>query len=235
MSLFPPWKLWLRYRVLKHLLLNRPGHTVSCSQTGEDMIIRAAIDAVDRGFYVDIGAFHPIGFSNTYHFYFRGWRGLNVDATPGSMRLFRLLRPRDINVEACVDVVPGVERDFHMFELPALNTITAAGLRAGIETHGAKLLRTVRLVTTTVNELLAAHVPRGQPIHFMTFDVEGMDEKLIAGLDFDTYRPWVLCFEDKAADVAAQLDSTTVRLLRAKGYAVVGATPLSVIMKRMDV
>ncbi|MGH7941367.1 MAG: hypothetical protein ACREFR_09875, partial [Limisphaerales bacterium] len=34
------------------------------------------------GFYVDIGAFAPFQHSNTYWFYRRGWKGINVDATP---------------------------------------------------------------------------------------------------------------------------------------------------------
>ena len=51
------------------------------------------------GFYVDVGAFHPTLFSNTYFFYLNGWRGLNIEARPGSKQLFDKLRPKDINVE----------------------------------------------------------------------------------------------------------------------------------------
>src|ERR1043166_5586415 len=52
------------------------------------------------GFYVDVGAFAPKQFSNTYSFYQRGWRGINIDATPGSSALFKKVRPRDISIEA---------------------------------------------------------------------------------------------------------------------------------------
>jgi Methyltransferase FkbM domain len=226
--------MWLRYRLLRRLILNRSGYFVSCSQTGEDMIIRALLDHVREGFYVDIGAYHPVGFSNTYHFYQRGWRGLNIDANPGAMRLFERLRPRDINVQACVDVVAGIQREFHIFDRPALNTITESGLQAGLRVHGAKLVQTVRLVTRTLNDLLAKHVPDGQPIHFLTIDVEGLDYELLRTLDFARYSPSVVCFEDRGFDETGPIMTPTIKLLSESGYSVAGMTPLSVIMRRGD-
>src|SRR5690348_6806843 len=74
----------------------------SYSQQGEDLILRILFSHVDRGFFVDVGAFEPRQFSNTYFFYRRGWRGINIDATPGTVSAFNKLRPRDINVEAAV-------------------------------------------------------------------------------------------------------------------------------------
>ena len=72
----------------------------SYSQEGEDMLLDRFLEDRSVGFYVDVGAHHPKRFSNTYRLYCRGWRGLNIDANPGSMTLFQKLRPRDINVEA---------------------------------------------------------------------------------------------------------------------------------------
>jgi len=74
----------------------------SYSQEGEDMILRRLFENQERGLYVDIGAYHPKKFSNTYFFYRAGWIGINVDAMPGSMKKFRSRRPRDINIEAAI-------------------------------------------------------------------------------------------------------------------------------------
>ena len=41
----------------------------SYSQEGEDMILRRIFVNSNSGFYVDVGAFHPTRFSNTYLFY----------------------------------------------------------------------------------------------------------------------------------------------------------------------
>ena len=105
--------MYARFRLNSHA-----SYYLSCSQFGEDMIVRHLLADVPIGFYVDIGAHHPVYYSNTYHFYCRGWRGINVDARTGSMELFNLLRPRDINVEGCVDAVPNRARSSFCLTLP---------------------------------------------------------------------------------------------------------------------
>src|SRR3712207_7299724 len=44
-----------------------------------------------------------------------GWSGINIDATPGSMGLFREIRPRDINLEMAVGAGAG-ELTFFVFD-----------------------------------------------------------------------------------------------------------------------
>ena len=78
------------------------------SQNGEDSVLLRIFDNKNDGFYVDIGAFHPICYSNTYALYKKGWRGINIDATPGSMFLFNKIRPRDINIETGISPCGGV-------------------------------------------------------------------------------------------------------------------------------
>ena len=72
----------------------------SYSQEGEDIILARIFGKQQNGFYVDVGAHHPYRFSNTYFFYKRGWKGINIDAMPGSMKIFNKYRPRDKNIEA---------------------------------------------------------------------------------------------------------------------------------------
>jgi hypothetical protein len=77
------------------------------------------------GFYVDIGAFSPKLDSNTYAFYKRGWSGINIDATPNSMRGFRLIRRRDINIEAAISDKVEVLR-FYCWGTPSvINTLSS--------------------------------------------------------------------------------------------------------------
>jgi len=72
------------------------------SQDGEDILLELFLPRERSGFYVDVGAYHPIKPSKTFRRYCKGWRGLNIDATPDSMEVFQRIRPRDINVEAAV-------------------------------------------------------------------------------------------------------------------------------------
>ena len=48
------------------------------------------------GYYVEVGAYHPKLFSNTYLFYKKGWRGICIEPNPRMKALFRLARPRDL-------------------------------------------------------------------------------------------------------------------------------------------
>ena len=92
----------------------------SYSQEGEDMILRRLFEKQQTGFYVDVGAHHPKRFSNTYFFYKKGWKGINIDAMPDSMKPFNKIRPRDINIEKPVSDKKQV-LTYYAFNEPALN------------------------------------------------------------------------------------------------------------------
>ena len=72
----------IKKRIFKTLW---PFGSLCYSQEGEDMILGKIFSGQKHGFYVDVGAHHPLRFSNTYLFYLKGWRGINIDAMPGSM------------------------------------------------------------------------------------------------------------------------------------------------------
>ena len=54
------------------------------------------------GFYVDVGAHSPKYLSNTYYFYKQGWRGINIEPTPGRIRMFERVCPRDTNLALAI-------------------------------------------------------------------------------------------------------------------------------------
>ena len=51
----------------------------SYSQKGEDLFLSRMFPKHYEGFYVDVGANDPIRFNNTYKFYKRGWKGMNIE------------------------------------------------------------------------------------------------------------------------------------------------------------
>ena len=60
-----------------------------------------------KGTYVDVGANHPIIYSNTYHLYRLGWSGLAIDPLPTHKKRFLKTRPKDIYAEYAIDSVKG--------------------------------------------------------------------------------------------------------------------------------
>jgi FkbM family methyltransferase len=203
---------------------------MSYSQEGEDMILARLFEDRASGFYVDIGAHHPIRFSNTYKFYRRGWKGLNVDATPGSMEIFRYLRPRDISVEAAVGA-GGQKLKFYEFNEPALNTLSAeVAKERNVGKYHVK--REVPLVTQSLGELLRAYVPKNTRIDFLTVDVEGLDYEVLCSNDWARFMPEIILAECLGASTTEEASAVPVyQLLSGHGYKVVAKTANTVFFR----
>ena len=179
----------LRHAVRQIGVALRTSHAqLAFSQEGEDMILARTFEGQGRGFYVDVGAHHPVRFSNTYAFYRRGWTGINVDAMPGSMDPFRKVRPRDQNIEAAVGHPTGVPRTFYLFSDPALNTFDET-LAKSLEGTPYRLLAKKEIATLSLKEILDRHLPAGQAIDFLSVDVEGIDVEVLQSNDWEAYRP----------------------------------------------
>lgn len=188
------------------------------SQQGEDIILRTLFHGVESGFYVDVGAHHPKRYSNTYHFYRRGWRGINIDAMPGGMKRFDRLRPRDVNLEI------GVSRDgellrYYGFDEPGINGFYAEDPGERFAADGRHVLFTRDIETFPLREVLDTHLPGGQEISFMSVDVEGLDVEVLASNDWSKYAPGVVLAEALGSNALEEaLASPVYELLVGEGY-----------------
>jgi len=89
---------------------------LSFSQFGEDIGLARWFDEffqIQKGVYVDVGAFHPIHFSNTLLLHKKGRRGVSIDMNTEKIGLFESLRPGDVNVYAAANNVSGKARALH--------------------------------------------------------------------------------------------------------------------------
>jgi FkbM family methyltransferase len=193
----------------------KPNHCYS--QDGEDLVLRRLVGERADGFYVDVGAHHPVRFSNTYLFYKRGWRGINIDAMPGSMAAFRKIRPRDINIECGVSKIAGTVPYFR-FNEPALNTFDAR--EAAFKNSAPyRLIDTIDLRVERLETLLGAHLPARQTIDFLSVDVEGRDEDVLRSNDWARYRPQFVLAESLRSSLNDLGACPIVRFLQSVGYA----------------
>lgn len=194
------------------------GYALNCySQEGEDMILRRLFEKQTAGFYVDVGAHHPKRFSNTYFFYKQGWRGINIDAMPGSMKLFDKLRPRDINLEKAVSDKRETSI-YYVFNEPALSGFSEeiSDKRDGAGDY--HVICKKQLVTCTLKEILDAHLPDGQTIDFLSVDVEGLDMKVLRSNDWQRHKPRVVLVEMLGLTLEEVFKSEVHAFLHAKGY-----------------
>ena len=134
------------------------------SQNGEDLILNRFLNNKKEGFFVDIGAHHPIRFSNTYLFYKKGWSGINIDAMPGSMILFNKLRPKDINIEKGVSL-ENENIMFYQFNESALNTFSKKEAFSKNK-DGYKIIKSNLVEVDTLENILNKYMPLNTKIDF---------------------------------------------------------------------
>lgn len=180
---------------IKSKIRNRVFFRRSYSQEGEDMILARIFEKTHDGFYVDVGACHPKRFSNTYFFYQLGWRGINIDATPGSMDLFNKFRPRDINLEEAVGDSKEI-LTYYIFNEPALNSFSKELSEKRNGKNNFIINTAMKLEIRTLREILDKYLPVNREISFLSVDVEGFDLSVLKSNDWRTYRPKIVLVED---------------------------------------
>ena len=200
-------------------------------QEAEDAVLSELIgpELRDQGFYVDVGAHHPTRFSNTWKFYQLGWRGINIDPTPGCMVEFNKLRPEDTNLEIGVSAREA-ERSFYCYNEPALNGIDNDRQEELAESP-YKLEKIIEVKTKPLSDILSAHGLVLGPLNFLSIDVEGLEMEILQSNNWDRYLfTWIL-IEQRASDLTT-IDQTLPWLfLSSKGYQAVAYTGRTVIYK----
>lgn len=185
---------FIKQTIIKNGLKKENYAKESYSQEGEDRILGRIFEGQSSGFYVDVGAHHPSRFSNTKVFYDKGWRGINIDALPGTKDLFDEYRPGDINLELGVSSKQG-SLTYFMFNEPALNTFDPleAEKKDGLGQY--HLTGTVQIDTKPLGQILSEHLIPGKTIDFMSVDVEGLDMEVLRSNDWQTYKPRIVLVE----------------------------------------
>lgn len=170
---------------------------LSYAQEGEDLLLDRIFGTKKNGFYVDVGAHHPRKFSNTYIFYKKGWRGINIDVLPGSMDAFKKERPEDINLEIGISDTDE-ELEYFMFNQPAINTFSHIEAERKLKFDRYHLVEKRTIRTKSLKDVLSSYLSNNQKIDFMSIDVEGLDLQVIRSNDWAKYRPSIILIEDLA-------------------------------------
>lgn len=190
--------------------------------------------ALSPGYYVDIGAFAPKQYSNTYLFYKQGWSGINVDATPGSMKSFAMTRPRDTNLEVAVSDQTG-ELVFYQWSIPAvINTVSEEKAQEWTKRLGREPIVT-RVQTMKLCDILNQYLPPNQKISFLSIDVEGHDLNVLISNDWDKYRPELILVEDDVQTIEEVMNGETARYLHERRYEFISWIRPTLIFKDRDI
>ena len=193
-----------------------PYRNVSYSQEGEDMILKRIFEGQNTGFYIDVGAHHPRRFSNTYYFYKNNWQGINIDAMPGSMEIFKKERARDINLEIGISSKSG-ELTYFIFDEPALNSFNEELSLQRVKDTKYNLSKKITVNTDRLDSILSKYLNNRQ-IDFMSIDVEGHEMEVLKSNNWELFRPKYLLIELLNSDLDSIKEDSTYQFLTKIGY-----------------
>ena len=178
------------------------------SQYGEDVYLVGYFQGKRNGFYVDVGGYHLVHFSNTYAFYRGGWSGVVIEPNPQKLPLFRRHRPRDVTLPLAISAGEGTV-EFAIDE-------GCSGIVDDRYFHTPRLdgMRRIAVPTRPLAAVLDEHVPAGQSIDILSVDCEGHDEVVLRSNDWERHRPLVALCEAFDAGSVERLSS----LMQAVGY-----------------
>lgn len=193
---------------------------LSFSQEGEDLILKKIFGGAKNGFYVDVGAYHPIQFSNTYYFYTQGWHGINIEPNRKYWDIFESARNRDYNINCAVGVGSG---EYFVYDEPAYNTFSKDRV---VELENSTRKKPVKVVTGIVSKSLRSILleQNVSEIDFLNIDVEGSEIQVLESNNWALFSPKIILIEQTERELEKIMLSEVYRFLKEKGYALVTKT-----------
>jgi FkbM family methyltransferase len=164
---------------------------LSYAQRFEDFHLWRCFEARTDGFYIDIGAGHPVYDNVSFAFYLAGWRGITVEPNPALAALGRAVRPRDHLHEVLVGAAAGEATFYLQREFHGLSTTVAEHARAA-EREVGRSAEALTLPIVTLAGLCANAPPE---IDFLKVDVEGAEADVLRGGDWQRFRPRAIVIE----------------------------------------
>lgn len=196
------------------------GSNPSYAQCGEDVIILALFDflKVKKPTFLDIGAYLPIYSNNTYLFYTKGSRGVLVEPNVGLIPELVARRPGDSILNVGIGLEKRTEAPYYCMSLPQWNTFDREEAERRVaRTEGkATIEKVVSMPLIPINEVIAEHFHGAGP-DLLSIDVEGLDLAILRTMDFERYRPRVICAETLIA-LDFKMDPALDEFLGSKGY-----------------
>jgi len=192
------------------------------SQCGEDLFINKFFKKTDKGVYVDVWAYNPIKYNNTFLLYKRGWTGINIDLNQTSIDLFNLVRKKDHNVFAAISYKRKLTKVFIENIFSPLNTINKKFSNKNSR-NKAKYIMTKKF-----SDLVR------KKIDFLNIDIEGMEIDILKEVFRNKFYPWVICIEEIGKTSETVLQGDIYDLAKANGYIFASRTFLSSIYVKLD-
>jgi FkbM family methyltransferase len=179
------------------LLLKRSGIHFQ-GQNAEDVFLWDFFGRKMTGFFVDVGAYDGVTYSNTYVFEQLGWRGVLVEADPEAVEACRRNRPGSVVIHAAassssshgsvelhrVGGKPGLE----MLSFTCVHPKHVDRCR-----RDGGVISTMQVPCRTIDDILTETCVTC--IDFVSIDVEGAELDVLRGFDVNRHKPRMIVVE----------------------------------------
>jgi FkbM family methyltransferase len=180
----------------------------SLSQFGEDVVAIRYFKLKRGGIYVDIGAYDGVYLSNTAMLELQyGWRGVLAEPIRAAYDRMVECRPRSVCIYGAVSPEKGPLRFIYSAADGGMLSGTTFDPRhhARVEEESRRQHAQVEFLLVPAihpNEVLRAAAalapggPDAKAIDFLSIDTEGTELDILKSIDWETFRPKLLCVEN---------------------------------------
>jgi FkbM family methyltransferase len=214
-------------RTITKLALGR-GVYRSYAHSGEDVLVEGMLKWVKQGTYVDVGAYHPVLYSNTYILYQKGWKGIVIDPNIDMKPLYTLMRPRDTFVHTAVGPTAG-KRPYYMFDDGAYNSFDEGRAKSWKASRGLEIREVREVSFKPLAQILKEE--KIAKIDFLNIDVEGLDFDVLKTHDWNIPTT-VIAIEDETFNPDKPHENAIYAYLHEKGYVLAGLAGLTLLFRK---
>lgn len=152
----------------------------------EDIILYHVLHDISSIFYIDVGSADPVSSSVTKLLYdIKGAHGINVE--PLKMYYNYTVRERSRDINLCIALSKEKEDKKKFYVQGGGSTLIAQNAK--------EMAYSVQVEVSTLTQVCQQYITKGQDIMFLKVDVEGAEQSVLEGADFQTYRPWIVVME----------------------------------------
>ena len=163
----------------------------SYSIFGEDIFLNKYFSKQKKGFYIDVGCYHPLSGNNTYLLYKKGWRGINFDISQFSVELFDFYRSEDLNIWCGISNKKTTKKIFYRKKINMLNTLD----KNMAKIHFRNGFNIAAVKVNTLNYFLKKYYKPNIKIDLLKIDVEGEELNVLKSINLKNYIPRIISIE----------------------------------------
>ena len=210
---------WL-YKIQKIYKNKKPNSHYA--EFAEDVMVNRILKKIKKGFYVDIGAYHPYKGSLTYNLYNRKWNGMNLDISKSSIDLFNIARPSDININCAVSEFNGETYYYENSPINQQNSLIP-------QDHNQKK---IKIQSYKLSEIL--QMQNINSVDYINIDTEGNELEVLMGIDFSKINPTLFTIEDNSFDLNNEIKKRKIIFLKEKNYELINIIGVTMFFVKKD-